>query len=450
MRSMLLLLLTLLTASALSGQVVITPGAQFFVGGNEQLTLHNTSLVNNGGFIAGNGIVSFTGTANSSISGSVPPQFYELQINKSNGSSVVLLRSIIISQRIQFTSGFLNLNGFDADLGTTGYLQGEQENSRVAGGGGGQVLFATTLNAPSGANPGNLGAIITSTQNLGNVIIRRGHQSQTNGAGLGSSVLRYYDISTTNNTGLNATLRMHYFDGELNAINENSLVFFKNEDGTNWTNQGFAARNTTENWVEKTGINSFRSWTLSGAGNALPVQFTLFNVRCEGSKAIITWKTAQEQNSSRFDVQKSADGVQWTVIESLAAAGNSIAEKSYSYADNNPGQNNYYRIAAYDVDGKIKYTSVLRASCSSKDVFKLWPNPSHGVVFVNIVTDVQSMATLSVFDARGALVKLQKANALQGSNQFSIDLGTLPNGAYSVSAEWNNGKMKQTTQVLKQ
>ena len=75
--------------------------------------------------------------------------------------------------------GCLNLNGFNADLGTTGRLDAENENSRITGTNGGEVFFSTELNAPAGANPGNLGAIITSTQNLGNVLIKRGHRSQT-------------------------------------------------------------------------------------------------------------------------------------------------------------------------------------------------------------------------------------------------------------------------------
>ena len=167
----------------LKAQLLITPGAEFYMSGNAQLTLQNTDFVNNGSFVAGNGTVSFTGNTNSSIIGSQPVQFYELAINKTAGTSVILQRMIGITQQISFTAGFLNLNNYNADLGTTGLLNGEQEASRIIGSTGGQVLFSTTLNNPASANPGNLGAIITSGQNLGNVIIRRGHKSQVNGYG---------------------------------------------------------------------------------------------------------------------------------------------------------------------------------------------------------------------------------------------------------------------------
>ncbi|HEY0679938.1 MAG TPA: T9SS type A sorting domain-containing protein [Chitinophagaceae bacterium] len=449
MKSIYLILFSMFLTSALSGQVVITPGANLYLTGNAQLTLQNSSFVNNGGFFTANGRVTFTGTANSSISGTQPTQFYNLELNKSPGSFVSLQRSIAVSNQIIFTSGLLELNGYDTDLGSTGSLQGESENSRVTGNGGGQVIFSTVLNAPAGVNPANLGAIISSSENLGTVTIRRGHQLQT-GGGMPGSILRYYDISTSTLSDLNATLRMNYFDTQLNGINEQSLVFYKTDDGINWLPQGYSSRNATENFVEKTGIASFRRWTLSGAGNALPVQFILFNISCEAGKAVIIWKTAKEQNSSRFEVEKSTDGVQWTSIASVPAAGNSGSEKSYSFIENNPVQNSYYRIVGYDLDGKKQYTSILRSSCNAADVFKLWPNPSTRVVFINIVTNAASTAMIRVFDSKGALRKEQKVPVLRGSNQFSVDLGGLTSGVYSVYAEWDNGQMKKTVSVLKQ
>jgi hypothetical protein len=182
----------------------------------------------------------------------------------------------------------------------------------------------------------------------------------------------------------------------------------------------------------------------------LPVHFILFNVNCEGSNVLITWKTAQEENSSHFDIQRSPDGIHWTVIGNLPASGNSIIEKSYSFTDNDPVQNGYYRIVENDLDGRLQYTNTLGSSCSAADVFSLWPNPVRDRVFINIVTGNESRATIKLFDSKGALVKVQAATVLPGSNQLSIDLRSLASGVYSLSAEWNNGQTKKAVQVLKQ
>src|SRR5882724_4122074 len=161
-------ILFLSSAEEVSGQLTITPGAQLSVTGSLQLTLSNSDLVNNGSFSAGTGTVSFTGSAAAAILGSQTTHFNTLQLNKSGSGIVTLQNSISIGQQINFTSGLLDLNGFDADLGTSGLLNGEQVSSHIVGLNGGNVSFTTTLNAPAAVNPGNLGAVITSAQNLGN------------------------------------------------------------------------------------------------------------------------------------------------------------------------------------------------------------------------------------------------------------------------------------------
>ena len=418
--------------------------------GTAQLTLSNIDLVNNGSFVAGNGTVSFTGNSSSSISGSQPVQFYELAINKTAGTSVLLQRTICITQQISFTAGFLNLNNYNADLGTTGLLNGELETSRIISSNGGQVLFSTTLSNPASANPGNLGAIITSGQNLGNVIIRRGHQSQVNGYGNGNSILRYFDILPANNAALNATLRFNYFDGELNGLTESNLVFWKSFNNTLWTNEGFTSRNTTTNYVEKTGIPSFSRWTLSSIGNPLPVLFTLFNLKCEGNKIILNWKTAQEQNSSHFNIERSTDGIRWSAIGSVPAAGNSSIERSYSYTDNNPiSSGAMYRIAEYDIDGRTQYTSIIRSDCEQKDSWRVWPNPVQEMLWVNITATSSSPVTINVFDAKGSLVRSQQSALLSGNNQLNIDMKNLTLGTYHIILEWGNGQIQKSVSVIK-
>lgn len=450
MRQFILLFSCILTCSTLTAQLTITAGSQFYISGNTQLTLQNTDLVNNGIFTAGNSKVLFTGNATSFISGSQPVQFYELEINKTPGSSVVLQRAIDVSQQINFVSGLLNLNNFNTDLGNTGFLNGESENNRIIGANGGQVLFTTILNNPSGANPANLGAIITSTQNMGTVIIKRGHQSQVNGSGMGNSVLRYYEISPVNNTALNATLRFHYFDSDLNSLNESTLVFWKSPDAVNWSNEGFTSRNTSSNYVEKTGINSFSRWTLSSINNPLPVLFILFNAKCNGNHVLLTWKTAQEQNSGHFTVERSPDGIVWTVIGNQPAAGNSNIERTYSFTDNAPVQKSYYRIAQYDIDGRVQYTSILKAPCDAGDLLKVWPNPFSATVFVNITANIRSASVIKVYDTKGALIKIRETELLQGRNQVNVNMGSVSAGMYQLVIEWNNGQFKKTVLVIKQ
>ena len=195
---------------------------------------------------------------------------------------------------------------------------------------------------------------------------------------------------------------------------------------------------------------SFSRLTLFSDNNVLPVHFITFNASCQGGKVLLTWKTAQEQNSSHFNIEKSEDGIRWTAMGNLPAAGNSASEKNYSFTVNQPVQNSFYRVAEYDLDGRVQYTNVLRASCNVTDVFSLWPNPSHDIVFVNIVSANQSQGMIKVFDSKGALVKVQKATVSRGSNLISVDMRSIPKGVYSVAVYWDNGQSKKTIQLIKQ
>ena len=211
----------------------------------------------------------------------------------------------------------------------------------------------------------------------------------------------------------------------------------------------FSTRDTVANFVERLGIKSFGRFTLSDDGVVLPVRFTLFNAKCDRNKVLVTWKTSQEQNSSLFNIEGSADGLGWTVIGSAQAAGNTNSESNYFFTVNNPSQYSYYRIAEYDLDGRKQYTTVLRSPCNALETFSLWPNPVHDILNINIIAANELLVILNVFDSKGALVKTQRENALQGSNQLSLDMSSLPKGIYSLSAEWNNGRMKKGVQVLK-
>jgi hypothetical protein len=181
-----------------------------------------------------------------------------------------------------------------------------------------------------------------------------------------------------------------------------------------------------------------------------PILFTLFNAKCDNKKVLLTWKTALEQNSSHFDIEKSEDGIHWTVIGSLPASGNSNSERNYSFMDNNSAQNNYYRIVEFDLNGRSQFTSIVQATCNTTNTFNLWPNPVHDKAFINITADNVSQVMIKLFDSKGSLVKMQRAMVLLGSNQFNVDMKPLASGIYSISIDWNNGQMKKTVQVLKQ
>lgn len=454
MQRIILLIAIMTAAFSLPAQHVlkIQPGATLKTTGGAVITLSDMNLDNDGTISqgTGEGVFKFTGNSNSTISGTNAPLFDILEIAKTGNAKLTLQRNINIGSAINFSTGLIDLNNNNINLQPLALLNNETENSRIIGPNGGYVEITNTLNNPSAVNPGNLGAVITTSQNMGSTVIRRGHAVQ-NGGGLSTSIQRYYDILPVNGNALNATLRFRYFDAEMNGLDETTVVMWRSADNIVWSNQGFTSRDAAGNYLEKTGIADFSRWTLSAAVNSpLPVQFLLFNVRCEGNKVAIHWKTAQEINASHFEVQRSSNGTDWTSIGTLPATGNSSEPRSYSFMDNNPLPNGaMYRIAEFDLDGKKQYTSINRAACGSLDTWKVWPNPVQEQLYVNVSVAAGSQAMIRVFDSKGALMREQRNVLLPGSNQLNVDMQRLPAGTYHVLVAWDNGKTQKAVKVIK-
>lgn len=414
-----------LSCNNIWAQLTITEGTQLKTAGNIQLVFSNTGLVNNGTCNNTSGRFVFSGNNANTIGGNNAVQIQELEIAKTNGAILNLQQNIGVSGKVIFTSSNINLNDYKLDLGTTGFLEAESESSRITTSGVGQVSVTALLNSPLSANPGNLGAFITSTQNLGTVVLKRGHQSQTIGNGITSSILRYYDISATNNTDLNATLRFSYLDAELNTLPENSLVLWRNSN-QQWSNQLFSARDLTANWVEKNNLASLSRWTLSTANTALPVRLLHLSGSIINCKAVLVWETTSEESSSHFEIEHSRDGVLFKKVGEVAAAGNSSTLKRYDFTVGVDEGQNWFRLRIVDRDGSFKMSTIIlsRNTCSNNG-YVIYPNPVKNMVWIK---GLQAGQRVVLTNGSGQVVRVWQV-ASPGSG---FDIATLAKGMYSI------------------
>lgn len=256
----------------------IESGAQLVVSRNvhvtsngrtTQIVLADMGLESYGIIDHSSGTVTFSGSLAKSIAGGGTLSFFNMEMAKAGKGMITLTRNIGVKSKLTFTAGLLELNNRTIDLFSTGSLVSESETSRITGSDGGRVKITLNLNAPTNADPGNLGAVFTSVENMGTVVIQRGHQSQINDQSTGNSIRRYFDIDPANNFNLKATLRFRYFNAELNGINEADLVLFKGAANGSWVEKGYTTRDASLNYVEKINNPDFSRWTLSNIGNVL-------------------------------------------------------------------------------------------------------------------------------------------------------------------------------------
>ncbi len=171
---------------------------------------------------------------------------------------------------------------------------------------------------------------------------------------------------------------------------------------------------------------------LALVAGTLPVTFTNYDVRCNDKGALLTWATATEQNSQKFEIQRSTNSTDWVTIDNVAAAGNSNSLKSYQYLDLKGG-NAFYRIRQVDIDGRFVYTAIKQTNCKASQFdVALYPVPATDKLTVTIRTDRAVRTELQIVDMAGKTVHRVPTQINSGNNNINLNVANLPAGQYML------------------
>jgi hypothetical protein len=116
-------------------------------------------------------------------------------------------------------------------------------------------------------------------------------------------------------------------------------------------------------------------------GGVLPVKYFSFNAAKYGSKNQLIWKTSEEINNDYFQVERSSDGREWSVLQSIEGAGReSRTLRAYEVFDDAPliGAN-YYRIKQVSSDDSYTYSQVRKIMNDGDQSVSIYPNPGKGI-----------------------------------------------------------------------
>jgi hypothetical protein len=174
-------------------------------------------------------------------------------------------------------------------------------------------------------------------------------------------------------------------------------------------------------------------------GLVLPVELLSFSGAADGNKHILSWQTATEQNTSHFDIERSANARQFEKTGSMPAAGNSATVKDYRFTDETPMTgNNFYRLKMTDTDGSFKYSNViLLRQLNDKTVIAVYPNPATATINITMaaVTNNRTVQA-TIHDVNGKLLK--NVTWKQTTNTYQIDVQQLPPGVYTLRVSGSN------------
>jgi hypothetical protein len=225
------------------------------------------------------------------------------------------------------------------------------------------------------------------------------------------------------------------------------FYWFKNS-GSNYTAPDYDGTQYAATVSSVSGVN-YAEWTgipnFSGGSGAiilepittLPVELTSFAAICNesGEEVTVRWSTASEHNSSHFTVDRSIDGIDWEVLGTVNAAGNSTSNLNYELTDSDTRGHGviYYRLHQVDLDGASKTYGPASVACLNDQLgFEVFPNPAGTDVTVLLHGEHQEGETsIQITDINGKEVKKIFYNQQVGK-LMTVDLRNLEPGVYVV------------------
>ncbi len=104
------------------------------------------------------------------------------------------------------------------------------------------------------------------------------------------------------------------------------------------------------------------------------------------------WKTESEVNNFGFEIESSEDGETFKKI-GLIEGKNSPSD--YSFLDENPKKENYYRLKQMDFDDKFEYSKIIFLENKNiKSELKIYPNPVSDFINIDSPKDIEEEIVL--------------------------------------------------------
>ena len=130
---------------------------------------------------------------------------------------------------------------------------------------------------------------------------------------------------------------------------------------------------TVENITGSNAVNRFR--IVFTPASVLPLTFTAVTAVKQNKYIAVNWKTTNEVNVVKYELEKSTDGNQFIKVYTAVVQNNTA--NSYEWLDKTPVENfNYYRIKSIDANGQAFYSKVVKVWMGEKEKITVYPNPA--------------------------------------------------------------------------
>lgn len=245
-------------------------------------------------------------------------------------------------------------------------------------------------------------------------------------------IKRTWDISKTyTNGGSGINFTFNWNPAEVYNV---STPMLNHYNGTDWDAQTGSSSSTANSMTYIGYTGTFSPFAISNSGDPLPVTLTQFSASCASDHVELNWQTASEQNSDVYIIERSENGIEWSPIDEVKAAGNSNQTIDYSYMDYDKMRGTlYYQLQQVDMDGKTKTYGPISATCHQEDLeVSIYPNPTDGDYSILVSSNREENFEMYIEMANGTQVHQHTIHIKEGSNLLNMHSKDLDSGIYFV------------------
>lgn len=144
---------------------------------------------------------------------------------------------------------------------------------------------------------------------------------------------------------------------------------------------------------------------VSGA-DSVPVRLSTLEARSNGNDARLDWKVVCFLNYAKFEIQRSADGSNYTTIN-VFEADYLRCRQPFDYTDVNINGKAFYRIKVGDIDGRIYHSKIVAVTGKERgfEINSLTPTAVTANAILSMSSANTGDAQIEIVNFFGVIVK---------------------------------------------
>lgn len=228
---------------------------------------------------------------------------------------------------------------------------------------------------------------------------------------------------------------------QVSGMEGNICIRLLDDDITNAPGVAYRVEVTYE--VAEPQFTVFDDLSVGAAAPApLPVTFMGMLANKVDNGVQVKWDVGDEVNVQEYQLEKSTDGASFNTVGTIASNHKNVYSLTDRTVSKSPSV--YYRVKSVDLDGRFKYSGIIRVKNGSSysDAVTIYPLPARNQITISH-NQLGNRAKLVISTMDGKVMKVVTPGV--GVSNTMVDISSFGSGMYLVRLDDGNGKIESKT-----